>query len=149
MTKLSPKQKHAAVRSSFEAKINILWQWAKGGTPEGTVFPTTRSALRRWQDSDAGLIAWSDDAVDSLTGKNADLARQFKEIIEAFKKRSANSKSARLSDAESEVFALKAQVVSLTRQNAELMGRIVGLETAKRQLSDRLKALTSRSTGGI
>ena len=77
--KLAPKDRRQRALVSLERKIELLKTRASRVHPAPATedFPVSRAALRRWEDHEVKLWAWTDPGIDAPRGRNAALMAEF------------------------------------------------------------------------
>lgn len=126
--KLSPKDKQARTRLSFERKVSLLRRAVDEPVLLLTLDPkdfATRAAFRRWESAEHKFWRWSDPKVDDPDGPNGhlhDLWRTSRDTIKRIK-------SGKNSDLKKQLQAKEDTITALERQVCELMAEISLLHT--------------------
>jgi hypothetical protein len=120
--RLRPETKRIRTRLSFERKVALMERAAK----EPILLLTldrknfrSQAALRRWEDDQHGLWAWSDPAVESNEG-NADLLTRWTDALAAIDVLHQGKHHA----LQNECDAKDIMIASLERQICDLMDQI-------------------------
>jgi len=117
LRRLSPSEKQRRAQAAVSRKVELLEAFERGEEVQGVEdpLPTTRTALRRWDDPKRRLWAWSDPEVDRPDGRNAGLVGRFKAVAERL------AKQARRGHRASAIEAVRQReaIAALIRQNAD------------------------------
>lgn len=131
---------------SFQRKVELIELWAAAGrAPDGVQVPLRPEELRRWEDSERGLTAWTSRNLAAPKGPYPELRARYDVAVarllgsQAARSRTARSRAPELAQLKLEVRTLAEQVICLQEDLAELQ-QLLSLEQDLRRGAEQREA---------
>lgn len=131
---------------SFQRKVELIERWAAAGrAPDDVQVPSRPEDLRRWEDPERGLTAWTSRNLAAPRGPYPELRARYDVALarllgsQAARARTARSRSPHVSQLKLEVRTLAEQVVCLQEDLTELQ-QLLLLERDLRQAAEQREA---------
>lgn len=134
---LSPAERAAATRASFERKVQLLESWAQDGVPDRQPWPRTVADLARWDDPVLGVARWTSPNLTSPCGKHADLRARFDKALAKLGDTTERQKGIARLRAENKMLAARNR--ALAEQVVELIQRHMRLANLLQQQATLLE----------